>query len=82
METIREIIEKNPGKTLDLFTSTGYLMVTPEVCAGLLRHEPMKMNPDCSECDMEVPADMVLAMQVFSMAPDDKDENLLHIMTE
>lgn len=31
---------------------------------------------------MEVPADMVLAMQVFSMAPDDKDENLLHIMAE
>ena len=84
METIREIIEKNPGKTLDLLTSAGYLMATPEVCAGLLRQEPMKMHPGCPgwELKMEVPADMGLAMQVFSMAPEDKDENLLHIMAE
>lgn len=32
-KTIREIIEENPGATLDLFTSAGYLMVTPEECA-------------------------------------------------
>ena len=56
MKTVQEVIEENPGATLDLFTSAGYLMATPEVGASLLRQESVKMNPGCSGCDMELPA--------------------------
>ena len=80
--TIREIIEENPGATLDLFTSDGCLMVTPEVCASLLRQEPMKMNPGCSECYMELPAQAVLERCALALTPDENDAKLLHIMTD
>ncbi len=81
-KTIREIIEENPGATLDLFTSAGYLMVTPEECASLLRQQPMKMHPGCSECYMELPAQAVLERCALSLAPDENDAKLLHIMTD
>lgn len=82
IKTIRKVIEENPGATLDLFTSAGYLMVTPEVCASLLRQEPVKMNPGCSGCDMEFPAQMVLGMYALTITPDKDNTKLLHIMAD
>ena len=82
MKTVQEVIEENPGATLDLFTSAGYLMVTPEVGASLLRQESVKMNPGCSGCDMELPAKMVLGMHVLTIMPDEDNAKLLHIMTD
>ena len=82
MKTIREVIEEKPGATLDLFTSDGYLMATPDVCASLLRQEPAKMNPGCSGCDMKLPAKMVLGMHALTIMPDKDNAMLLHIMAD
>lgn len=82
MKTIREVIEEKPGATLDLFTSDGYLMATPDVCASLLRQEPVKMNPGCSGCNMEFPAKMVLGMHALTTMPDKDNAKLLHIMAD
>ena len=82
MFSIREVIEKNPDTTLDLFTAIGCLMATPEVCANLLRQEPVNMNPDCPDCDWECPAEMVLNRQVLTLVVDKNNPKLLHIMTD
>lgn len=82
MKTIREVIEENPGATLDLFTSDGYLMATPDVCASLLRQEPVKMNSGCFGYDMELPAKMMLGMHVLTIMPDEDNAKLLHIMVD
>ena len=82
MKTVQEVIEENPGATLDLFTSAGYLMATPEVGASLLRQESVKMNPGWSGCDMGLPAKMVLGMHVLTIMPDEDNAKLLHIMTD
>ena len=71
MKTVQEVIEENPGATLDLFTSAGYLMATPEVGASLLRQESVKMNPGCYGCDLELTAKMVLGMHVLTIMPDE-----------
>ncbi len=40
------------------------------------------MNPGCSDCYMELPAQAVLERCALSLAPDENDAKLLHIMTD
>ena len=76
---IRQFMEANPGKSLDVFSGEGYLFITPESFQRLLNGEPLNANPGCSGCARELEADFVLGMECprESAIPDPKRPNVM-----
>lgn len=59
--TVQNFIEKHHQMTLHLMTPMGFIDLTPEKSKQLLDGQPLAMNPGCSECNMILPAEIILS---------------------
>lgn len=61
---VREFIEKYPDATMNLMTPGGYVTITPEIAAGLLRGEGVDSHPGANEYWTKITAEELLPQEI------------------
>ena len=81
--TVADFLRTHPDATLDMMTPGGFVLLTPELGAGLLAGRAVPAHPGCPGRELErtVEADELLC-QTFSQLTQDKKDPSRSSLTE
>lgn len=63
--TVKELLLKNPGTGISIFSSSGYIDLTPEMVKELLTGAPVYASPGDNEYTAKIDADGILSQVVL-----------------
>ena len=79
--TVREFIEKHPDATMNMMTPRGYVTITPEIAAGLLRGEGVDSHPGVNEHWAKVTAEELLPQEIDQCREHPEIPNCFYMIT-
>lgn len=81
--TVADFLRTHPDATLDMMTPGGFVLLTPELGAGLLAGGTVSAHPGCPGRELErtVEADELLCQTFAELAQDKKDPARFYALT-
>lgn len=79
--TVKEFIEQNPETTLNMMTPGGFLAITPELAAGILRGESVDAHPGDHESWATVTAKELLPQEIVHCKPHPNVPNYYYLLS-
>ncbi len=82
--TVADFLRSHPDATLDMMTPGGFVLLTPELAAGLLAGRTVPAHPGCpgDELERTVEADEILCQTFSELTQDKKDPARFYALTE
>lgn len=83
-ETVADFLRSHPDATLDMMTPGGFILLTPELGAGLLAGGTVSAHPGCpgSELQRMAEADEILCQTFSELTQDKKDLTRFYALTD
>ena len=83
-ETVADLLRSHPEATLDMMTPGGFILLTPELGAGLLAGGTASAHPGCpgSEVQRAAEADEILCQTFSALTQDKTDPTRFYALTD